>query len=1008
MTSVQRDLSRTGAGDSAHARAPRRGAALDDRGAEVARAAATVTSGHGALVWTAEPGMGKSTLLELVVDALESGGSGATDGYGAPVLTIARMGSQQSPSGRGAGRAVDSLVQQVAVTTGYAVPDHLVPALAVTDPDYSYLPEVAAVALTEYLRRAQDGRTLVLVVDDLDLVDDLSRAVVLGVLTQRQIPFVVLATATDAVFPGRTPYEIEVRRLSPVSPEGALHLLTVERRCTVAPDVAACLASLLGGNTACIAQTAQVLSPEQMAGTSLLPDPLPPVPAVRTLMGGRLVGLGPEDRRLLLLAAISVVDRTDALITASGMTMEELAASPAAEHLALAAGRYRFVDPRLRSLVHGDASLADRTAAHETLADAHSRLGDDDVATWHTALATLEGDASIVPRLVEIARRHLRRGDTARAHEVAREAASHGTGDDRVRALEVAGTAALYGGHVHDAASWLRHAARSGDARTRARTLMPLVVTLTLAEGQVPDDVVERAFAEVDKVVRPGDGCTRTAVEVARGMSLAACLHVERGEASVAARLHAAARELVGTGTTWRDGVELAESWMAAFGLGEVPPSPDLPEDVSADHEALVSVTRALGLARADQCSAASRVLASSVAELAPVRESGMWFDGPERAVSPLVEAHLRIVQCAVDFWAGDVSKAASGLADAAYRLPVGLAFAGLGAALARRLDLARDGHVGALATALESTCPCPSAPPVRLGILVDRAIAASFGGRHTESATLLELAAEREQREEVRGVPVPGIDEVEAWVLAGRLDAAEVALARVRASADRLSPSMRDAVLARAEVALASHGDVDALRERAMEVSRRLDSPFERARTELSIGRALARLGDLMVAQGHLLSAAELFAESGAGAWAQVAKDELAALTIPVEVHHDPLGDLAREGLPVGDGPRPVLVRAGDVRRQVGVRHVAPPLPEAGADGATAAEGAWAQDLTERELDVARLVILGMANREVAERLYLSVRTVEVHLGRVFRKLGVRSRVELTVLAHRAERGAS
>lgn len=43
-----------------------------------------------------------------------------------------------------------------------------------------------------------------------------------------------------------------------------------------------------------------------------------------------------------------------------------------------------------------------------------------------------------------------------------------------------------------------------------------------------------------------------------------------------------------------------------------------------------------------------------------------------------------------------------------------------------------------------------------------------------------------------------------------------------------------------------------------------------------------------------------------------------------------------------------------------------------------------------------------GAANRDIGEALNVSVRTVEVHLGRVFSKLDVRSRVELTVLAHR------
>ena len=61
-----------------------------------------------------------------------------------------------------------------------------------------------------------------------------------------------------------------------------------------------------------------------------------------------------------------------------------------------------------------------------------------------------------------------------------------------------------------------------------------------------------------------------------------------------------------------------------------------------------------------------------------------------------------------------------------------------------------------------------------------------------------------------------------------------------------------------------------------------------------------------------------------------------------------------------------------------------------------------WASMLTARELEVAMLVVGGAPNRDIADSLHVSVRTVEVHLGRVFAKLEVRTRVELTVLAHR------
>jgi DNA-binding NarL/FixJ family response regulator len=55
--------------------------------------------------------------------------------------------------------------------------------------------------------------------------------------------------------------------------------------------------------------------------------------------------------------------------------------------------------------------------------------------------------------------------------------------------------------------------------------------------------------------------------------------------------------------------------------------------------------------------------------------------------------------------------------------------------------------------------------------------------------------------------------------------------------------------------------------------------------------------------------------------------------------------------------------------------------------------------ELTPQELEVARLVAEGSTNREVAARLYMGVRTVESHLGRIYGKLGVNSRVALARL---------
>lgn len=52
-------------------------------------------------------------------------------------------------------------------------------------------------------------------------------------------------------------------------------------------------------------------------------------------------------------------------------------------------------------------------------------------------------------------------------------------------------------------------------------------------------------------------------------------------------------------------------------------------------------------------------------------------------------------------------------------------------------------------------------------------------------------------------------------------------------------------------------------------------------------------------------------------------------------------------------------------------------------------------------------LVAEGRTNREISGRLHIALRTVEVHVGRLFGKFDVRSRAELTVLAHRTNQYA-
>ena len=88
-----------------------------------------------------------------------------------------------------------------------------------------------------------------------------------------------------------------------------------------------------------------------------------------------------------------------------------------------------------------------------------------------------------------------------------------------------------------------------------------------------------------------------------------------------------------------------------------------------------------------------------------------------------------------------------------------------------------------------------------------------------------------------------------------------------------------------------------------------------------------------------------------------------------------------------VGGNPRSLL----DVTRRI--------PKELAASGELAVHASRVADLTDSERRIAALVAAGKRNREIAAELFISVRTVEAHLGKIYRKAGVRSRTELAGL---------
>ena len=313
----------------------------------------------------------------------------------------------------------------------------------------------------------------------------------------------------------------------------------------------------------------------------------------------------------------------------------------------------------------------------------------------------------------------------------------------------------------------------------------------------------------------------------------------------------------------------------------------------------------------------------------------------------PLLRARRAVAEVLLHVWAGRIGTAHELLAVSAVDLPVALPFAGLAVALSRRLDLAVDGRIGALSHELAAAVPWPQEPDG----FVDRAIDAYLQGRSDEAAVHMGLWTDRGRPSEPLGLP--GLDEIGPLGAPAAPEPPEATAAR----------TLRERVRAARESSWRT--DLDAVAEE----SREIRSPFERARVEALLGSTCAARGDRGRGVRHLRAARSLFEESGARAWRGMVDRRLRMMAERRQRATEAAGE-------TGGVPSSLEV----------------------------CRATWEPVLTARELEVALLMAEGRTNREIALALHVSVRTVEVHGGRIFAKLDVRTRHELTVLAHRTD----
>jgi DNA-binding CsgD family transcriptional regulator len=261
------------------------------------------------------------------------------------------------------------------------------------------------------------------------------------------------------------------------------------------------------------------------------------------------------------------------------------------------------------------------------------------------------------------------------------------------------------------------------------------------------------------------------------------------------------------------------------------------------------------------------------------------------------------------------------------------------------------EAHLAAAAAAAEAT----ASGAARLWAALAAMRLAESRQDHAAVVVIGHELADRGRRPYDEGIAPWRATYVESLVATGRIDDAAIVAEWLAADAARSTSPLVRSELTRARLAVAAASDDRLGGQTAAEHGLALGEaagPFARARLELAAGQMWHRWGERELAVSALEAARGRFAALQAPPWVARADDELE-----------------------------------DTGRRTSARH-----------------RLTGQELTAQEEGVVHVVAQGKSNRETADELYISVKTVEHHLSRAFAKLGVRSRTELAHLVHGPE----
>jgi ATP/maltotriose-dependent transcriptional regulator MalT len=796
-------------------------------------------------------------------------------------------------------------------------------------------------AVLSLLAAAADESPVLVLIDDAHCIDRSSMQAVL--FAARRLD----AEGIAVVIAQRDDPDLDVSGLQEVELRGLRQdaaAALLQRSGPVADEVAEKVIAASGANPLALIEIPSLLTPAQLTGTEPLDGPIPTGDALERALTQRVAKLPDQTQRALVVAAASGSSDLDEIIAAverAGLDPDALDAAERAGLTFVDGSRFAFEHPLLRSAVYHGAPALTRRAAHRALAE-----GSAERRPWHLAAAADQPDAALAAELERSASTARARGGHAEAAATLERAAGLAEDDDeRARMLRDAAHEAWRAGATVRALGLLDDGlAQAGDRELVAR-LQHLYGVVEMWSGS-PRAAYERLNAEAERIAATDP------VRSARLLTDAgwACFMAGEVIAGRAAAERAAARTEAGGGFA-----EVLAGGLLGIAMllgGERAHA----EPLLRRHEPLLDDPAFLERSYGAVWPAPLALVWMEEHDKARELFGRVIAQAREQSV-PSVLPYTLVGLAELDFrtggWARSYANAAEAVTLARQtEQPVSLAFAL--ACLARieaaqgRADDCREHATEAFDLAANGAGSVVVYAAAAVGLL-------ELGAGRIDEA--IEYLAGVRTEVEAHGLLLPTViqwapDLIEALARAGRADEATELLASFEQAAEACTSTWGLGASARCRGLLGASDDFEADFSRALELQEASGTPFEVARTELCLGERLRRARRRKEARTVLRPAIERFERLGAMPWAERAKAELRASGETVE----PGGVIATN------------------------------------------------ELTPQELQVALTVAKGATNREAGAALFLSPKTIEAHLGRVYRKLDVRSRTELAALLAREE----